>query len=126
MRLPAESVIDVLEMNGKTHVGKLTRADGHAVAVMVNGSERQIPRADIVRIDLIDLPGSEVAAAAKSAGVGAALGIGAAALVGAVIGGGAWPPPGAMVRAGAAIGGAAGAESSLIARQKRLIYLAEF
>jgi len=125
MRLPRGSVIDVLEMNGTAHVGKITRVDGYSVGVMVNASEREIPRAEIVRVDLVDLPGSEVGAAAKGAGLGAALGVGAMALVGAVIGGSAWPPPGAMLRAGAAIGGVAGAESSLIARQKRLIYLAE-
>ena len=125
MRLPIESVIDVLEMNGTAHVGKITRVDGYSVGVMVNGNEREIPRAEILRVDLLDLPGSEVGAAAKRAGLGAALGVGAMALVGAVIGGSAWPPPAAMLRAGAAIGGVAGAESSLIARQKRLIYLAE-
>ena len=125
LRLPIESVIDVLEMNGTAHVGKITRVDGYSVGVMVNGNEREIPRAEILRVDLLDLPGSEVGAAAKRAGLGAALGVGAIALVGAVIGGSAWPPPGAMLRAGAAIGGVAGARSSLIARQKRLIYLAE-
>jgi hypothetical protein len=126
MRLPRESVIDVLEMDGTAHLGKMTGVDGYGLGVLVNGIERQIPRADIVRIDLVDLPGNEAAAAAKRAGAGALIGMGAAVLAGAVIGGGAWPPPAAMVRAGAAIGGVAGAESLLILRQKRLVYLAEF
>jgi hypothetical protein len=87
--------------------------------------EEQIPRADVLRVDLVDLPGSEAGAVARQAGLGAALGVGAAALIAGVIGGQAWPLPGALVRGGAAIGAIAGGEAALAARQGRLIYLAE-
>jgi hypothetical protein len=125
MRLPGGTVIDVLSMNGETFVGAFGGADGSSVRVMVNGMEESIPRAEVLRVDLVDLPGSETGAVVKRAGLGAALGVGAAALVAGVIGGHAWPPPGALLRGGAAIGGVAGAEAALAARQGRLIYLAE-
>ena len=125
MRLPARAVVDVLAIDGSAYVGQLSGADGYAVRVMVNGIEEQIARTDVLRVDLVDLPGSEVGAVAKRAGAGALLGLGAAALIGGVIGGEAWPPPGALLRGGAAIGGVAGGEAALAARQGRLVYLAE-
>jgi hypothetical protein len=125
MRLPPGAVIDVLTVDGRAHVGAFAGADGYRVNVLANGIEEQVPRAEIVRVDLVDLPGSEVAAAARRGVTGAALGVGVAALISGAIGGALWPPPGAMLRSGAAIGGAAGVESSLSARQKRVIYLAE-
>ena len=125
MRLPRGSVVDVLSMNGEALVGPVSGVDGFAVRVIAQGVEQQIPRADVLRVDLIDLPGSEVREAARGAGLGAALGVGAAALISGVIGGSAWPPPGALLRGGAAIGGLAGGEAALAARQGGLIYLAE-
>ena len=125
MRLPARSVIDVLTSDGAAHVGQLTSVERDTVNVMVNGREQKIARADVLRIDLVDLPGSEVRAVARGVAGGALLGVGAAALAGAVIGGEAWPPPGAFVRSGAAIGGVGGGQAALTARQGRLIYVAE-
>jgi hypothetical protein len=125
MRLPAGTVVDVLSQDGEVRVGALTAVDRSSVRLSVRGIEEKVGRGDVLRVDLVDLPGSEVAAVAKGAGVGAALGIGAAALVSVVIGGGAWPPPGALLRGGAAIGGVAGGQAELIARQRRLVYLAE-
>jgi hypothetical protein len=125
MRLPAGAVIDVLTRDSSAYVGLLRGTDGLNVRVMVNGIEEQIARGDVLRVDLVDLPGSEVGAVAKRATAGALLGLGAAALIGGVIGGEAWPPPGALLRGGAAIGGVAGGEAALVARQGRLIYLAE-
>jgi hypothetical protein len=124
MLLPSDSMISVLTMDG-VRVGKLTRADGYGVQASVSGMQAQIARADVMRIDLVDLPGSEVAAVAKRTAGGAALGLGAAALVAGVLGGDAWPPPGALLRAGAATGGVVGAQSALIDRQSRVIYIAE-
>ena len=126
MRLPRGSVVDVLSRNGETFVGSMSGVDGSAVRVVVQGVEEHIPRADVLRVDLVDLPGSEVRAAARGAGLGAALGVGAAAIISGVIGGSAWPPPGALLRGGAAIGGLAGGEAALAARQGGLIYLAEY
>jgi hypothetical protein len=125
MRLPRRSVVNVLSMNGEAFVGPVTSADGSAVRVLVGDVEEQIPRAEVLRVDLVDFPGSEAGAVAKQAGLGAALGVGAAAILAGVIGGPAWPPPGALVRGGAAIGGIAGGQAALAARQGRLIYLAE-
>ena len=125
MRLPAASTIDVLTVDGATHIGQLTGSDSYSVRLLVGGIEQQVTRAEVLRVDLVDLPGSEVGAVAKRAATGAALGLGAAALIAGVIGGPSWPPPGAMLRGGAAIGGVAGGEAALAARQGRLIYLAE-
>lgn len=125
MRLPAGTIVDVLSQDGEAYVGGLTAVDRSSLRLSVNGVEEEIPRGDVLRVDLVDLPGSEAAAVAKRAGVGAALGVGAAALVSVVIGGGAWPPPGALLRGGAAIGGVAGGQAELLARQRRLVYLAE-
>jgi hypothetical protein len=125
MRLPPGSIVDVLSMNGEAFAGPIAGVDGFAVRVVMRGVEEQIPRADVLRVDLLDLPGSEAGAVAKQAGLGAVVGVGAAALIAGVIGGPAWPPPGALVRGGAAIGGVAGGQAALAARQARLIYLAE-
>jgi hypothetical protein len=125
MRLPPGSIVDVLSMNGEAFAGRIAGVDGSAVRLVLRGVEEQIPRADVLRVDLLDLPGSEVGAVAKQAGLGAVVGVGAAALIAGVIGGPAWPPPGALVRGGAAIGGIAGGQAALAARQGRLIYLAE-
>ena len=125
MRLPAGTVVDVLSQDGGVYVGALTAVDRSSVRLSVGGVEEEVARGEVLRVDLVDLPGSEVGAVAKRAGVGAALGVGAAALVSAVIGGGAWPPPGALLRGGAAIGGVAGGHAELAARQRRLVYLAE-
>jgi hypothetical protein len=124
-RLPRGSVVDVLSMNGEAFVGPVAGVDGSAVRLVVRGVEEQIPRAEVLRVDVVELPGSEAGAVAKQAGLGAALGVGSAALIAGVIGGPAWPTSGALVRGGAAIGGIAGEEAALAARQGRLIYLAE-
>jgi hypothetical protein len=125
MRVPRGSVVDVLSMDGGAYVGALGVVDGSSLRVTVQGVEERIARGDVLRVDLVDLAGSEVGAVARQAGIGAALGVGAAAIVAGVIGGQAWPPPGALLRGGAAIGGVAGGQSALAARQPRLIYLAE-
>src|SRR5262245_60012016 len=85
MRLPRGSIVDVLSANGQAFVGQVIGADGFSVRVVVQGVEQQIPRADVVRVDLVDLPGSEVREAAKGVGLGAALGVGAAAVISGVI-----------------------------------------
>jgi hypothetical protein len=125
MRLPSGTVIDVLAMDGAAYVGALDAVDGASVRLLVREGEREVARADVMRIDLVDLPGSEVGAVARQAGVGAALGLGAATLISGVIGGAAWPPPGALLRGGAAIGGVAGGGAAMAARAPRLVYLAE-
>ena len=125
MRLPSGAVIDVLVMDGPSRHGRTGGADGHTLWLTEDGHEVAIPRGEVVRVDLVDLPGSEATAVAKRAARGAALGMGAAALIGAVLGGGAWPPPAVSLRAGAAAGGVAGAQAELLARQGGPIYLAE-
>jgi len=125
MRLPAGAVVDVLTKDGLAYVGNLSGADGYRIRVLSNGIEEGIARADVMRVDLVDLPGSEVGAVAKRTVGGAALGLGAAALIGAVVGGPLWPPPAAMLRGGAALGGTAGASAAIAARAGRLVYLAE-
>ena len=125
MRLPASARIDALTWDGEAHVGAFSSADGSSLRILVGAIERQIPRAEIVRVDLTGLPGSEAGTVAKRAGGGALLGMGAIALVSVVIGGGAWPPPAAALRAGAAYGAVAGGHAALLDRQRRVVYLAE-
>jgi hypothetical protein len=124
MRLPPGSTVDVLTMDGGL-VGTLTHADGYSVRMMIDGIEEQIPRGDVMRVDLLDLPGSETKAVGRRAVRGAVVGLGAAALLAAVIGGEAWPPPGALLRGGAALGGVAGGKAGLIERGPRVIYIRE-
>ena len=124
MRLPRFAVIDVLTRDGAAHVGAAVGANTDAVRVLVSGDEREIGRNEVVRVDLVDLPGSEVGAVARGALRGALLGAGAALLVGGVIGGEAWPPPGALVRGSVALGGLSAGQAAFVQRQGRLIYLA--
>lgn len=123
MRLSRQSTIDVLTRDGQAHIGEIIGADEESVQLAIQGAEASIKRVDVVRIDLVHLAGSTPGAVVKRATGGALLGTGIAALVGGVIGGDAWPPPGALLRAGAAIGGAGGVESALTERRGRMIYL---
>jgi hypothetical protein len=125
MRLPRGAVIDVLTMDGAAHIGALESVGSTTVRVLAREGAHEISRADVVRVDLVDLPGHEGGAVAKQAGIGAALGLGAAALISGVIGGQAWPPPGVLLRGGAAIGGVTGGAAAIAARSPRLVYLAE-
>jgi hypothetical protein len=124
MLLPTESVIGVLTMDGQ-RVGVLSRADGYSVRMVVDGVEQRIGRDDVLRVDLVHLPGSDTRAVARKAAGGALLGVGAGALMAAVIGGSAWPPPGVLLRGGAAVGGVSGAAAGLAEREGRVVYIAE-
>jgi hypothetical protein len=123
MRLPSQTIIDVLTRNGRATVGGFVDADEQYVRLQLADAEIPISRLDVVRIDLVALPGSTTRAVARRAAGGALLGVGIAALIGGVIGGEAWPPPGVLLRTGAAIGGAGGVESALAERRGRMIYL---
>ena len=61
--------------------------------MLIDGIEEQIARADVLRVDLLDLPGSEAKAVGRGAVRGAVVGLGAAALLAGVIGAEACPPP---------------------------------
>jgi hypothetical protein len=123
MRLAQGSTIDVLTTDGAATVGPFIAADIESVRVNVNGAELRIARTDVVRVDLVDLAGSEVEAVTRKAARGALLGMGAAALISGVVAGPAWPPPGSVLRAGAAIGGVSAGQAELSRRAGRLIYL---
>jgi hypothetical protein len=124
MRLARQTVIDVLTRDGRANVGAFVDADEQYVRLQIGGTEVPISRLDVVRIDLVDLPGSTTRAVARRAAGGAILGVAGALLFGAVVGGEAWPPPAALVRAGAAGGAVVGGEAELSQRRSRLIYLA--
>ncbi len=124
MRLPRFATIDVLTRDGAAHIGAIVRADSDRVRVLIAGEEREIERSQVVRVDLVDLPGSEAGAVANGALRGALLGAGAAVLIGGVIGGEAWPPPGVLVRGLAAVGGVSAGQGTIAQRRGRLIYLA--
>jgi hypothetical protein len=124
MRLPLESTVDVLTLDGVPHIGAIVGSDAQGVQLRVNGQETQLPRATIVRVDLVDVAGSETGAVALGAAKGALIGAGAAALVGAVVGGSAWPPRGPFLRGSVALGAVAGGGQVMAQRQQRLIYLA--
>jgi hypothetical protein len=129
MRLPHSAVIDVLTRDGAANVGPFAGADIRTVR-LVNATgdkqEREIDRAEVVRVDLVSLPGSGIRSVARSAAGGALVGAGAAALFSAVIGGDMWPPPGVLLRGGAAVGGLSAGTAAASSRQSRLIYLARF
>jgi len=124
MLLPVSSVVGVLTMDGQ-RVGTLSHADGYGIRVLVDGIEQQIGRADVLRVDLVHLPGSDVRAVARKTAGNAILGAGAGVLFAAVLGGTAWPPPGVLVRGGAAVGGLSGAAAGLAEREGKVIYIAE-
>jgi hypothetical protein len=124
MRLPHGAVIDVLTRDGAANVGPFAGADIRSVRLLGVKQEREIDRAEVVRVDLVSLPGSSARSIARSAMGGALLGAGAAALFSAVIGGDMWPPPGVLLRGGAAVGGLSAGTAAAAGRQGRLIYLA--
>jgi hypothetical protein len=104
MRLPGRTTIDVLTRDGRATVGGFADADEQYVRLFVGEVEVAISRFDVVRVDLVSLPGSTTGAVAKRATGGAILGTAGAAIIAGVIGGHAWPPPGSLLRAGAASG----------------------
>ncbi len=124
MRVPRGSTVDVLTSDGAANVGPTLGSDVSSVRLVVDGIERRIERRDVVRVDLVNLAGSEVRAVARKAARGALLGAGLAALVSGVVGGEAWPPPGPLLRGGAAIGGVGAGQAEVHRRSGRLIYLA--
>jgi hypothetical protein len=124
MRLPRGATIDVLTVDGAATIGAIAETTVGSVTVHADGGEVRVAREAIVRVDLLDLPGSEAAAVARSAGRGALLGGATAAVIGAVIGGEAWPPPGVLMRAGLAAGAAAGLQAGMTRRQGRVLYIA--
>lgn len=126
MRLPLNSTIDVVTTDGVPHVGLIEGTDAQTVVLREAGQEARIARANIVRIDLVDLAGSDNAAVAAGAAKGALIGAGAAALVGAVVGGPAWPPRGPFLRGAIALGAIAGGGQAMEQRRQRMIYLAPF
>ena len=126
MRLPHGAIIDVLTSDGAANVGPFAGADIRSVRLLGDKQAREIDRAEVVRVDLVSLPGSGIRAVARGAAGGALIGAGAAALFSGVIGGELWPPPGVLLRGGAAVGGLAGGSAVAANRQSRLIYLARF
>ena len=111
MRLPRASTIDVLTNDGAASVGLVAGSDAQSVRLLMQGVEVRIARADIVRVDLVDLAGSDTAAVARKAARGALVG-------------GVWPPPARAVRAGVALGAVNGGQAEAIRRSPRMIYLA--
>jgi hypothetical protein len=124
MRLPLRTTIDVLTRDGRANIGGFIDADEQYVRLLIGDVQVPISRLDVVRIDLVALPGSTTGAVAKRAAGGAILGTAGAAILAGVIGGHAWPPPSALLRAGAAGGALVGGEAELAHRRSRLIYLA--
>jgi hypothetical protein len=123
MRLPLESIIDVVTSDGVPHVGAVAGSDAQTVVLREAGQQSRIARSDIIRIDVVDVAGSETRAVAVGAAKGAMLGAGAAALVGAVAGGQAWPPRGPFLRGSIALGAVAGGAAVMEQRRGRMIYL---
>lgn len=124
MRLPRASTIDVLTKDGAATIGLKTGADVQSVRLQADGAEVTIARADIIRVDLVNLAGPDTAAVARKAARGALLGAGAAALITGVLGGEYWPPPGQAMRAGIAMGAVGAGQAELTRRAGRLLYLA--
>jgi hypothetical protein len=124
MRLPRASTIDVLTSDGAAQIGLIAGADAQSVRLMVDGVETRLSRADIVRIDLVDLAGSDTAAVARKAARGALVGVGVVGLLTGVIGDELWPPPAQAVRAGVALGAVGAGQGEMIRRSPRMIYLA--
>ena len=124
MRVPRGSTIDVLTRDGAATIGRIAGSDAQSVRVQVDAVEVTIARGDIVRVDLVDLPGSDVEAVARRAGRGALIGAGAVALVAGVLGGEYWAPPARAMRAGVAVGAVAAGQAELTRRAGRMLYLA--
>lgn len=124
MRLPRASTIDVLTGDGAASIGLVAGSDAQSVRLLMQGVEVRIARADIVRIDLVDLAGSDTAAVARKAARGALVGVGVVGVITGVLGGELWPPPARAVRTGVALGALSGGQAEAIRRSPRMIYLA--
>lgn len=123
MRLPHAATIDVLTRDGMARVGAFTAADEESVRVEIQGVAVRVPRLDVVRVDLVDLPGADAVAVAKGAGGGALMGAALMGLFSAALGGEAWPPSGSALRTGALFGGLIAGESALQGRRGHPIYI---
>jgi hypothetical protein len=123
MRLPHTAIVDILTRDGMARVGAFTAADEESVRVEIQGIAVRVPRRDVVRIDLVDLPGADAVAVAKGAGGGALMGAALMGLFSAALGGDAWPPSGTALRTGALLGGLVGGESAMQGRRGRPIYI---
>lgn len=124
MRLPRGSSIDVLTNDGAANVGLIAGSDAQSVRLQVDGADVRIARADVVRVDLVDLAGWDSGAVARKAARGALVGVGMVGLITGVLGGELWPPPAQAVRAGVALGAVGAGQAEATRRTPRMIYLA--
>lgn len=123
MSLGAGSEIVVLTADGQARKGGKVLATADTLRIEFGAADEQIRRADVMRIDLIDAAGSELAAVTRTAAGHAVLGAAATGVVAILLGRSDVLPPARLLGAGAAGGAVAGAHAEILRQRPRVIYL---
>ena len=122
MSLDARMIVGVLTADGVAHTGRVTRAGMQWLRLIENGSEIEILRGAVARVDLLSGDGDAAARIAAGAGLGAVMAAGTEMFFSAAFGGRvrlAWQTA-ALGAAGGAFGAAVDAAGR---RQQRTIYV---
>jgi hypothetical protein len=127
MALRPNWIIDVLDAEGDTHTGRFVRASVRSLRLVKSGGELELPRREVVRVDLLhaqDTPGTTAREIGTGAAAGAATMAGGAMLIPFLLTGKVFLPPARFLAAGAVLGGVTAAGELRHERRPRTVYVA--
>ena len=124
--LQRESLVSVLTTDGRTVIGRFSRANQDGMWLEQPGTRgRYIDRPDVLQVDLVEPPGSRMRQIGKGMLIGALFGAGfATAVLGAVHESSDPKNPGQVIAAAAGIGALAGGQYVTEMRAPRTVYIA--
>ena len=126
MALRPNWIVEVLDAEGTTHTGRFVRASVRSLKFVTIGGEFELPRPEVIRVDL--LQAEDASGTAKEVAAGAATGAismaGAIAVVPFLMTGKFYAPPARFWAFGAALGGIKAAQQARAAREPRTVYVA--
>ena len=124
--LQRESLVSVLTTEGRTIIGRFSRANQDGIWLEQPGTRgRYIDRPDVLQVDLVEPPGSRMKKIGKGMLIGALVGAGfATAVLGAAHESSDPKNPGQVIAAAAGIGALAGGQYVTEMRAARTVYIA--
>ena len=116
----------VMTIDGDVHVGRFVKAGLQWLSLAVDGTARELSRADVMRIELVSGSGSRGGAddVMRGAATGAAAVGGAMMLVPYLVSGDVWVPPARFWGFGAALGAIGAVQRKKLEAHDRTVYLA--
>jgi hypothetical protein len=126
MTLRPNWIVEVLDAEGVMHNGRFIRASVRTLRISTSAGEIELPRADVIRVELLDA--QDGADTGKNVAVGAATGAlalgGGMALIPYLATGKVILPPARFFGLGAAMGAVDAAQRDRHGRRPRTVYIA--